>query len=56
MKLMDKLKVKNIGCITNLKNVPISAMDNHDERIEQAMHEVLQNKAVYNALKRLADE
>lgn len=53
---MNNFKVNNIDSITHLDNIEIPKMSNHEERVKKATEEVLKNKAVYNALKRLADE
>lgn len=47
-------KINNADLIIHSKHVVKSKHPEQD--MMQAMHEVLQNKAVYNALKKLADE
>lgn len=53
---MKKIKIGNVESITHLDGVKVTGIANRKEHIEQAAKAVLNNKAVYNALKRLADE
>ena len=53
---MKKIKIDNVESITHLDGVKITGISNRREHIEMAAKEVLKNKSVYNALKRLADE
>lgn len=50
------MEIKNIDSIIHLNNMNITEIGNRDERVKKATEEVLKNKSVYNALKRLADK
>ena len=53
---MKKIEIKNIDSIIHLDGMNISKLDNRNGEVKKAMEEVLENKDVYNALKRLADK
>lgn len=53
---MKEIKIDNVESITHLDGVKVTGISNRKEHIENAAKEVLSNKAVFNALKRLSDK